>query len=155
MLWPLLKGLSVTLKYFFTRPVTMKYPEERWEAGPRWRGRQQLVWDEEKGREKCVACCLCATVCPAQCIRVEGAENERHEKYPAVYEIDLNRCIFCGFCVEACPVSAIIMTGAYELAEYTRDGSIYGKEELLKEPQLPNGAERSKTFSLESRLSGK
>jgi NADH-quinone oxidoreductase subunit I len=86
---------------------------------------------------------------------VEGAENERHEKYPAVYEIDVNRCIFCGFCVEACPVSAIIMTGAYELAEYTRDGSIYGKEALLLEPQLPKGAERSTTFSLESRLSGK
>jgi NADH-quinone oxidoreductase subunit I len=86
---------------------------------------------------------------------VEGAENERHEKYPAVYEIDLNRCIFCGFCVEACPVSAIIMTGAYELAAYTRSANICGKEALLQEPQLPEGAAQSKTFSLESRLAGK
>jgi NADH-quinone oxidoreductase chain I len=151
MLGPLLKGLSITFKYFFTRPITMKYPEERWVPGPRWRGRQQLVWDEEKGREKCVACCLCATVCPAQCIRVEGAENEQHEKYPRVYEIDLNRCIFCGFCVEACPVSAIIMTGTYELAEYTRKDNIYGKEALLQEPRLPAGAAQAKSFSLETR----
>jgi NADH-quinone oxidoreductase subunit I len=155
MLWPLLKGLSVTLKYFFTRPVTMKYPEERWVPGPRWRGRQQLLWDEARSREKCVACCLCATVCPAQCIRVEGAENERHEKYPTVYEIDLNRCIFCGFCVEACPVGAITMTGAYELAEYTRGNNIYDRHALLLEPKLPPGAEQSTPFSLESRLSEK
>ena len=155
MIWPLIKGLSVTLKYFFTRPITMKYPEERWEAGPRWRGRHQLLWDEEKKREKCVACCLCATVCPAQCIRVEGAENERHEKYPKLYEIDLNRCIFCGFCVEACPVNAIIMTGSYELAEYHREDNIYPKETLLKEPQLPQKADRAQTFTLETRLTTK
>jgi NADH-quinone oxidoreductase subunit I len=79
---------------------------------------------------------------------VEGAENERHEKYPKVYEIDLNRCIFCGFCVEACPVGAIEMTGAYELAEYEREDNIYGKEELLKEPVLPAGADKAKKFSL-------
>jgi NADH-quinone oxidoreductase subunit I len=86
---------------------------------------------------------------------VEGAENEQHEKYPRVYEIDLNRCIFCGFCVEACPVSAIIMTGTYELAEYGRRDNIYDKHALLQEPRLPAGAAQAKRFSLETRPSGK
>jgi NADH-quinone oxidoreductase subunit I len=49
-----------------------------------------------------------------------------------VYEIHMLRCIFCGFCVEACPTEALGMTGEYELATYTREAQLYGKERLLE-----------------------
>jgi NADH-quinone oxidoreductase subunit I len=42
------------------------------------------------------------------------------------------RCIFCGFCVEACPTEALGMSGEYELATYTREAQLYGKERLLE-----------------------
>jgi NADH-quinone oxidoreductase subunit I len=42
------------------------------------------------------------------------------------------RCIFCGFCVEACPTEALGMTGEYELATYSREAQLYGKERLLE-----------------------
>lgn len=133
MIKPLIKGLGVTLKYLFSPAVTEQYPEERWEPYPRYRGRHRLLTHED-GRIKCVACMLCATVCPAQCIYVEGAKDDEGRQYPAVYQIDFGRCIFCGFCVEACPVEAIIMTTHYELADFSLEALVLGKEELMKEP---------------------
>ncbi|HJX30267.1 MAG TPA: NADH-quinone oxidoreductase subunit NuoI [Thermodesulfobacteriota bacterium] len=130
-IWALIKGMSVTLKIFFTRPVTMKYPEEKREPYLRYRGPHILRLDE-KGKEKCVACSLCATVCPAQVITIEAGEGNEHEKYPITFEIDMGKCIFCGYCVEACPKAAIIMSRSYELAEYRRDELTYDKERLVK-----------------------
>ena len=127
----LIEGLGVTLKYFFTRPVTMKYPEEKREPALRYRGSHILRLDE-RGKERCVACCLCATVCPAQVITIEAAEGEDHQKYPILFEIDMGRCIFCGYCVEACPKAALVMSREYELADYYRRDLIYDKERLIK-----------------------
>jgi len=136
-IWALLTGLKETFVYFlgstvFGKPVTQMYPEEKRTPYPRFHGLHKLLRDDN-GKEKCVACSLCAAVCPAQCITVEAAENEQNEKYAKQYEIDISRCIFCGYCVEACPVGALLMTGDYELAEYTREGLVYTKERLLRE----------------------
>ncbi len=133
----LIGGLAETLGYFFKttllgKPVTLQYPEERWTPYPRFRGLHRLLRTEE-GKEKCVACCLCAAVCPSRCITIETGENAQHEKYAQRYEIDIARCIFCGYCVEACPVGALLMSGDYELAEYSRDRLVYTKERLLRD----------------------
>ena len=69
MIKPLLKGLGLTFRTFFTRPVTIQYPEEKMPMYPLFRGLHELTRDE-KGKINCVACELCAAVCPAQCIRV-------------------------------------------------------------------------------------
>ena len=130
MIVPLIKGLSLTFRRFFSKPITILYPEEKWECYPRYRGLHQLQ-KKEDGSAKCVACQLCATVCPSQCIRVETYEDENHKRYAKSYEIDLTRCIFCGYCVEACPVDAIRMTGEYELAQYSRQAVQYDRERLL------------------------
>jgi NADH-quinone oxidoreductase chain I len=133
MILPLLKGLKLTLGYFFSKKVTMRYPEEKWEVAPRWRGRHVLTV-YESGKIRCVACMLCATVCPAECITIEAQAEPDNRKYPESYEIDLGRCIFCGHCVEVCPKQAIEMTTAYEISEYSREGLIMNKEALLKPP---------------------
>ncbi len=127
----LAKGLSITLRYLLPgNCTTVRYPKQRLEMSPRFRGLHHLI--PVQHREKCVACYLCPTVCPAKCITVEAAENEKGEKYPKVYEIDLIRCIFCGYCVEACPVEAIEMTDVYELANFKREDFNFNKERLLK-----------------------
>lgn len=130
MIRALLKGLWLTLRTFFTRPVTLKYPEEKMPMFPRFRGLHELTRDE-KGQIKCVACELCAAVCPAQCIQVEPAEGPNHKRFPKVYEIDLARCIFCGFCEEACPYGAIVLRDKYETANYTRKDLIFDRDKLL------------------------
>ncbi len=126
---PLIKGLLITLKHLFKKPVTLQYPEEKVAPFPRFRGLHAL--NVSHNRSKCVACYLCPTVCPAKCITVEAAEDDKHDKYASKYEIDLLRCIFCGYCVEACPVDALKMTSAYELASYKRDEFVFTQERLL------------------------
>jgi len=125
------KGLSITLKHLLPgNCTTVQYPKQKLEVSPRFRGLHRLI--PAADREKCVACYLCPTVCPAKCITVVAAENEAGEKYPAVFEIDILRCIFCGYCVEACPKEAIEMTDAYELANFSREDFEFAKQRLLR-----------------------
>lgn len=139
----MLKGLSQTLKEFFSKTITISYPEEKRPVRQRFRGRHVLM-RYENGLEKCIGCSLCAAACPADAIFVEAAENtdaERYspgERYARVYEINMLRCIFCGFCEDACPTEAIVLRDQYELSYYDRQSSIYPKEMLL-EPVGPQG----------------
>ena len=130
MIMPLLKGLQITFSHMFKKPVTLQYPDERPTIPPGFRGLHQLNVSHDKA--KCVACYLCPTVCPAKCITVEAGEDANHDKFAAVYEIDMLRCIFCGYCVEACPVDAVRMTDTFELASYSRADFTYNKERLLE-----------------------
>jgi NADH-quinone oxidoreductase subunit I len=102
-----------------------------------FRGLHILNRDEE-GRERCTACGLCAVACPAEAITMEAAERlpteehlYREEKYAAKYEINMLRCIFCGLCEEACPKDAIYLSQTFAQANYSREGFIYKKEDLL------------------------
>ncbi len=135
---PLLGGLMVTAKHFFRTlfrgpKYTIEYPEERREYSHRFRG-HHILTTRPDGSLRCVACFLCAQNCPAECITIEAGEHPdvNIEKYPVVYEIDMLRCVFCGYCVDACPEEAIIMSNNYDMAYYTREQSIVGKEDLMK-----------------------
>jgi len=92
--------------------LTTYYPEEtRADYAPGNRGKHVLT-QRPDGRPQCIACNMCATVCPAKVIEIEAAfdpADTAHPKYPARFEIDYSRCIFCGLCVEACPEDAIRM----------------------------------------------
>lgn len=130
------KGMRVTLRHLWRRPVTQRYPEERPVLPARHRGKHELE-RHENGLEKCVGCELCALVCPADAIYVEGAENPKDapisigERYAKTYVINLLRCIYCGYCVEACPTEALQMKGEFELAAADRGALIVSKEQLL------------------------
>ncbi len=126
----IVKGLVLTLKQVFRPKFTRQYPEERWNPPASFRGRPVLV--EEDGVERCVACGLCARVCPALAIEVQASETELpKERYPVKFEINMLRCIFCGFCEEACPEEAIIMSDEYELVFRNTEDAVFGKEKLL------------------------
>jgi NADH-quinone oxidoreductase subunit I len=126
----IVKGLVLTLKQVFRPKFTRQYPEERWNPPASFRGRPVLV--EEDGVERCVACGLCARVCPALAIEVQASETDLpKERYPIKFEINLLRCIFCGFCEEACPEEAIIMSDEYELVFRNTEDAVFGKEKLL------------------------
>ncbi len=130
----IIKGLWITLKEFFSRKVTMQYPEERWTPYKNWRGAPVLRWDSQNDREKCVACFCCMFNCPPEAIYIEAEEAELgkgREKRPAVFEINMGVCIFCGYCEQACPEDAIFMSKEYELADFTRTSLIRDKKMLL------------------------
>jgi len=127
---PLLKGLRLTLKRFFSRPVTIRYPEQKKPMPPRWRGMHYFDKDQ-KGETTCVACGLCVAICPSRCITLEIGEKENGTRYPIRYEIDALRCIFGGYCQEACPVNAIRLGAGYEFVQYQREDFKLNKEKLL------------------------
>jgi NADH-quinone oxidoreductase subunit I len=156
----LLRGLAVTTRHFLRNlfaprdpnPIvvdrkgvnlvsTVQYPEEKIPYPPGYRGLHRLV-PREDGKPRCVACYMCATICPAQCIYIEageyapedpGAGSRVIEKYPTQFVIDELRCIVCGLCVEACPKDAIRMdTDKHAPSEYARKDFVWDIPRLLQ-----------------------
>ncbi len=135
----ILRGLGITIRHLIrnvrhmSEMPTVQYPDEKRTYSDRFRGLHRLR-PREDGSPRCVACQMCSTVCPADCITIEAAEHPdpRIEKYPASFEIDLLRCVFCGLCEEACPCDAIRLdTGIYEIAADRREKFVVDKEFLL------------------------
>jgi len=108
----------------------VEYPEVKPYLPPRYRGRIILTRDKE-GEERCVACYLCASACPVDCISLQATEDESGRRYPEFFRINFSRCIFCGFCEEACPTYAIQLIPDFEMGEYDRQNMVYEKEHLL------------------------
>lgn len=135
-------GLLITIRHFFRRKPTVRYPEQERPRPAVYRGRHVLKRDE-KGRERCTACGLCAVACPAEAISMVADERKpgeehlyREEKYARIYEIDMLRCIYCGLCEEACPKEAIFLTDRLVKADRERMPFVFGKDELV-EPMDP------------------
>ncbi len=133
----ILNGFKVTLRHFFRKKVTLKYPEERPAIPPGYRGAPYLVRDQD-GNTKCVSCQLCEFVCPPKAITItppgpQGAPADRPnaEKMPLEFEINMLRCIFCGFCQEVCPEEAIFLMEDYSLIGTSRQEMIFNKSRLL------------------------
>lgn len=130
-----IQGLKTTLKHVVDRrTVTQQFPEVKPELPLHYRGVHRLNRDE-KDRVKCVACMMCATACPANCITIEAekapAEWPDRDKFPKSFVLDELRCIYCGMCEEACPVDAIELTHIYDLTGESRSDLLYNREKLL------------------------
>lgn len=125
------KALWYSLKQMFQPTFTLNYPEEKWDPPAIFRGRPVLV--EDDGKERCVACGLCARACPPLAISMQANEDadDPKERYPDFFEINMLRCIYCGYCEEVCPEEAIVMSKDYDIVFESREEAIYDKERLL------------------------
>lgn len=135
----ILKGLGVSTRHFvrnlFGRKdiVTVQYPEVEPEYAERYRGHHRLMYRED-GTARCVACQLCSTACPANCITIKPGDygDDQVEKYPVSFDIDLLVCVYCGMCEEACPCDAIRMdSGQHTPVQLYRKDSRVGKVDLM------------------------
>ncbi|MHC4989958.1 MAG: NuoI/complex I 23 kDa subunit family protein [Planctomycetota bacterium] len=146
------KGMGTTMRHLFENLgrdgknkkniYVVQYPEEKRDHRPvldggqersNFRGVHRLNRDEDD-RVRCVACFMCATACPANCIHIVAEESpwDDREKYPKQFDIDELRCIYCGMCEEACPVDAIELTPHYEIVGLSRQEMIFDKAKLLE-----------------------
>jgi NADH-quinone oxidoreductase subunit I len=139
---PILLGMAVTFSnmvktLFGRRYSTIQFPEQKRKTSDRYRGIHVLT-QRMDGTPKCVACYMCATVCPAECIYIEAGERPERdiEKYPTRFEIDLLRCVYCGFCVDACPEEAIIMSRENDLVGTSRAELIIDRDRLMDRAKL-------------------
>lgn len=139
-------GMGLTMKKMIfnllnrKKMPTLNYPEEKYNYGPRFKGNHVLTVKKD-GSLRCTACMLCATNCPAQCIKITASEHEDPtvEKYPISYEIDILRCVFCGFCEEACPVDAIRMGPEWQTPALNGGNFNYDIAHLSHRPALKGG----------------
>ncbi|BFD46243.1 MAG: NADH-quinone oxidoreductase subunit NuoI [Rickettsia endosymbiont of Sergentomyia squamirostris] len=131
MLFEIVSGLSLTLRYFFKPKVTINYPYEKGRISPRFKGEHALR-RYANGEERCIACKLCEAICPAQAIIIEAEERVDGSRRTTRYDIDMTKCIYCGLCQEACPVDAIVEGPNFEFATISHEELLYDKEKLLK-----------------------
>jgi len=147
----LLKGLGVTIKHLFQRPVTLMYPHERDVLAPRTRGVIALM------DENCTVCMLCSRECPDWCIYIESHKETvppakeggraRTRNVLDRFAIDFSLCMYCGICVEVCPFDALWWSPEFEYSEYEM-GSLLHEMDKLREwadtvpppPPLEEGA---------------
>lgn len=110
------KGMVLTWRHFFTKPITVQYPEERPYFSPFERGLHEFEPD------KCIICHLCAKACPVDCIAIESTGAGKSAVLTK-YEIDYAKCLFCSLCVDPCPVDCIHMGQQYDLSAYERENA--------------------------------
>jgi NADH-quinone oxidoreductase subunit I len=130
----MVKGMWVTLRTLFTKPVTVNYPKEKEIPVPRARG--VIALDVEA----CTVCMLCARECPDWCIYIEGhkemqppAKEGGRERSRATldrFDIDYALCMYCGICVEVCPFDALFWSPEYEFSEGSISAMLHDKERL-------------------------
>jgi len=141
-------GLKVTFSHFFTNIKdtsnieTLCYPEQQpKDITERYRGHHRLT-KRDDGSMNCVACFMCATACPSECIFIEACERKDGvtEKMPKKFNIDLLECVFCGSCVEACPCDGIRMdTGIFSIVKKKREDFVVDRDTLLSHKPMKGG----------------
>ncbi|CAL4320051.1 NADH-quinone oxidoreductase subunit I [Buchnera aphidicola (Eriosoma lanigerum)] len=125
-----LKSIFMVARNMFSKRETRMYPEELVAVTSRTRGRVILT-NNSDGTERCVACGLCAVVCPVSCITLQKSETKDGRCYPEFFRINFSRCIFCGFCEEACPTMAIQLSSKFDFSDSERKNLVYEKQDLL------------------------
>ena len=103
--WSILKGMGVTFREMVRPTITEFYPYTRPELPDGARGIPVLLSDEE-GNLKCVACELCAKICPPQIIEIiwHRGEDGKGKKILDGFNLDASRCMFCGLCRGGLPL---------------------------------------------------
>jgi len=130
-------GMRITLKYLFSKSVTIQYPYEKLAFAPRYRGIHEFEAD------RCVACDMCAKACPVDCIYIDKSAARKIDKTTQKvdakggellrFAIDYQKCMFCALCTEPCPTDCIHMGKNHDLSAYTREDMVVEFHELDKQ----------------------
>jgi len=138
--WSLLAGMAVTIRYFVKPVVTVQYPRKKIQMSPAYRGYPQLIIDPESKTHRCIACEMCARMCPSQLITVEGAKFPgEKQKRATKYLHEHQYCSLCGLCTEVCPTSALEYSKEYRLVGFRREDAVIDHLILLEKRQKAAG----------------
>ena len=138
--WSLLAGMAVTIRYFVKPVVTVQYPRKKIQMSPAYRGYPQLIIDPESKTHRCIACEMCARMCPSQLITVEGAKFPgEKQKRATKYLHEHQYCSLCGLCTEVCPTSALEYSKEYRLVGFRREDAVLDHLILLQKRQKAAG----------------
>jgi len=138
--WSLLAGMAVTIRRFAKPEVTVRYPRQKIQMSPAYRGYPRLLLDSETQTHRCIACEMCARICPSQLISVAGTKLAgAKQKVPYTYVHEYYYCSLCGLCLEACPTTALEYSQEYRLVGFRREDAVIDHLALLRERQQAAG----------------
>ncbi|HBG42522.1 MAG TPA: NADH-quinone oxidoreductase subunit I [Porphyromonadaceae bacterium] len=138
----LVGGMMVTWKQFWSKKVTMEYPENRKTLviSDRWRS-ELIMPHDENNEHACTACGICMRNCPNGTINVISKKvvNEEGKSRVALdkHLWDYGMCTFCNICVISCPSNAIIFNNDFE-------GAVFDREKLHHQLNHPGSKLREK-----------
>ena len=132
----IIKGLSLSLREFCSKSVTVQYPLESMPLSSRYRSIHKLQRLLESNNERCIGCGLCEKICTSNCIRIITGIGSDGRKKIDDYTINFGRCIYCGLCAEVCPELAIVHGERIENASTQR--AHFGAKDFLLE-KAPSG----------------
>ncbi len=145
----LLKGMAITMRYAFKKPVTVIYPRERISM-KRFKGPIAFVVDEKNGDHKCIACNACIKVCPSRCMSLEAQKSAVDGKRVLTdFKVNYMLCSLCSLCIDVCPTDALKHDDPnYDMVSLTQKELIMDLLEpfekrgtpLTKIPTVPPGA---------------
>jgi NADPH-dependent glutamate synthase beta subunit-like oxidoreductase/Pyruvate/2-oxoacid:ferredoxin oxidoreductase delta subunit len=79
----------------------------------------------------CVACTMCARVCPDNCIAVEG-DDTGYKRTVARYDFVMEWCCFCGLCQDICPTQTLSLAADCDYARTSRRAFFYDRRAMLR-----------------------
>lgn len=124
-------SMAISWKTFIEKPVTLEYPDVKWQLPERARAQLHNNVDD------CIGCNKCANVCPVDCIHIEtmkvgpdedlGMTSKDTPKrlHVLVFDIDMAKCCYCNLCTYPCPTECLVMTPNYEASTYDRFDLVY------------------------------
>ena len=111
------KGMQLTFRYLFKKPVTMQYPEVKPVIPESHRGLHRYI------EEKCFLCNACVAVCPVDCIAIKSLGRGK-DRLILEYNVDYSKCLFCNLCCEACNSDCLFLGPEYDLSAAERAGCV-------------------------------
>jgi NADH-quinone oxidoreductase subunit I len=114
----LLIGMKVTIRNFFSPPVTLDYPSQKRPMTANFRGMVDLK------PEACVICYQCIKICPTAALYLshkQTVEDGKKKNEITKFTFNAELCCFCGLCDEVCPTDAIFMNKMYEVSAYAHE----------------------------------
>jgi len=126
-------GMAVTLRYMFTKPVTLQYPHEMKKLPERTRGTLILYADIERMKCKCTVCMVCEVVCPNNSIHIDfERDTVNKKKVLTKYYWDADKCIYCGLCVEGCGFDALGWVPEFEISTTDRRKLVWDEKDMMQ-----------------------
>ena len=149
-------AMGATLRNLMRPPVTVEFPAVIRPRSVRFRASFALTHDAD-GEENCIACNLCALICPSDIITVTAAEKRvspttgKKRGYLTDFTLDANACIYCELCVQVCPTDAIVMVAGCEKPGFSREDLVLTMDRLYanETAQPPTWANATKLCEMQ------
>ncbi|MCC6932638.1 MAG: 4Fe-4S binding protein [Deltaproteobacteria bacterium] len=113
-----LKGMCLTMVYFFKSKSTMEYPEVRPVIAENHRGIHQYI------EEQCLVCMQCVRVCPVDCIAITAIGRGK-DRLITQFDVDYSKCLFCNLCCEACGPDCLSLGREFDFAQNSREQCVF------------------------------